>query len=405
MLGALEGIKILELIRVGPAAYCTQLLADMGAEVLKVETPSALDQTSGSGSSPTKENRKLAAANPVNRNKKSVAVNLKATEGQEILRKLAAHYDVLVEGFRPGVMARLGGDYETLSKINPRLIYCSLSGFGQTGPYRNFPAHDANFISLGGVLKLIGERDRMPVMPLNLVADYAGAALHGVIGILLALVARNQTGRGQMVDISYLDTVIGLLGATFAAKDFFTEGKIAQRGSGSFSGEFPHHAILETKDGGMVSLACTEPWIWENFCRAIGRMDLNRFHAEPDHFERFANEEEKKVTEELRVIFKTKNRDEWYDLLTKADVCIGKLYNVKEVFEDPHVIHRKMLVEIDDPELGKIGQPGIAVKLSDTPGSIRTLSPTLGEHTGEVMGALGYTSDQIEALRRKKVIL
>lgn len=404
MMGPLQGIKVLELIRVGPAAFCTQMLGDMGAEVLKVESVAILDHTKGSGSSPGEENRRLAAANPINRNKKSIGINLKIQEGQRILQKLAASYDVLVEGFRPGVMARLGGDYDTLSKINPRLIYCSLSGYGQTGPYRNFPAHDVNFISLGGVLKLIGERDRLPVMPLNLVADYAGAALHGVIGILLAVIARSQTGRGQMVDIAYLDTVISLLGATSMSKDFFSEGIVPQRGDGAFSGEYPHHAVYETKDGEMVSIGCTEPWLWENFCRAIGREDLNRFHAEPDHFQRAANDEEKKVTEELRGVFKTRTREEWFDLLTKAEVCVGKVYNFKEVFEDPQVKERRMLVEIDDPKVGRVGHPGIAIKLSDTPGSIRSLSPTLGEHADQVMADLGYSLAEIQELKEKQVI-
>lgn len=404
MTGPLQGIKVLELIRVGPGAFCTQMLADMGAEILKIESVTTLDQTKGSGSSPGKENRRLAAANPINRNKQSIAIDLKTKEGQQIIQKLAAKYDVFVEGFRPGVTARLGSDYETLSRINPRLIYCSLSGYGQTGPYRNFPAHDVNFISLGGVLRLIGEKDRLPIMPLNLVADYAGASLHGVIGILLAVIARAQTGRGQLVDIAYLDTVISLLGATSLIRDFFSDGTIPERGEGAFSGEYPHHAIYITKDNEMVSIGCTEPWLWENFCRAIDREDMNRFHAEPDHFQRAANEEEKRATEELRGIFKTKTREEWFDLLTKAEVCVGKVYNFKEVFEDPQVKHRKMLVEIDDPVVGRVGHPGIAIKLSDTPGSIRSLSPILGEHTNAVMAEVGYSQAEVEDLKKKLVI-
>src|SRR5919108_2374408 len=202
MAGALAGIQVLELVRVAPGAFCTMMLADMGAEVLKIETP--LAAPSG------EEAARRAAFDFVNRNKRSIAINLKHTQGQKLLHQLAAEADVVVEGFRPGVMARLGGDYATLSQLNPRLIYCSLSGFGQDGPYRDLPAHDINYLALGGVLNLIGEPDRHPAIPLNIVADYAGASMHGVVGILLALLARQQTGRGQWVDVAYLDTTISL---------------------------------------------------------------------------------------------------------------------------------------------------------------------------------------------------
>ncbi len=222
MPGPLEGIKILELIRVAPGAFCTMMLADMGAEVLKIETPPTDASEAGAGQATAEARR--AAFQFVNRNKQSIAINLKHPAGQKILHQLAADADVLVEGFRPGVMARLGGDYATLSQINPRLIYCSLSGFGQDGPYRDLPAHDINYLSIGGVLNLIGEPDRPPAIPLNIIADYAGASMHGAVGILLALLARQQTGRGQWVDVSYLDTTISLLAATPMVRNFFFNG-------------------------------------------------------------------------------------------------------------------------------------------------------------------------------------
>src|SRR5215510_15054674 len=269
-MGVLDGIKILEMARVAPAEMPGMLLADMGAEVLKIETPGHAE---GDGD----QAQRQAAFTFVNRNKRSMTLNMKAPEGQAIFKKLAAGADVIVEGFRPGVMKRLGADYETLHALNPRLIYCSLSGFGQDGPYRDRPAHDMNYLSLAGVLDLIGEKDRKPVIPLNLVADYAGASLHGALGIALALFARERTGRGQHVDVSYLDTTVSLLAATPNMRFFFSDGIAPRRGEGFLGGSYPYYAIYETRDGKLLTIGCTEPWLWENFCNAIGRPDFKRF--------------------------------------------------------------------------------------------------------------------------------
>ena len=194
MASPLDGIRVLELIRVAPGAFCTMMLADMGADVVKIETPNVEDPYEPRSGDEQREAQR-AAFRFVDRNKKSVAINLKEAEGQKIFQRLAAEADVVVEGFRPGVMKRLGGDYETLARLNPRLVYCSLSGFGQTGPYRDLPGHDINYLSIAGVLGLIGEKGRPPAIPLNLVADYAGASMHGIAGILLALFARERSGR------------------------------------------------------------------------------------------------------------------------------------------------------------------------------------------------------------------
>src|SRR5438093_2799854 len=223
-MGVLDGIKILELARVAPGELCTMMLADMGADVLKVETPDP------KAASDVEAARKAAFAF-VNRNKRSMALNLKSPDGQAIFKKLATGADVIVEGFRPGVMKRLGGDYETIRALNPRIIYCSLSGFGQDGPYRDYPAHDMNYLSLAGMLGLIGEADRKPAIPLNIIADYAGASLHGALGIVLALYGRERTGRGQHVDVSYLDTSLSLLAATPNMRFFFSDGQAPRRGA------------------------------------------------------------------------------------------------------------------------------------------------------------------------------
>ena len=194
---ALDGIKVLELTRVGPGAFCTMMLADMGAEVLKIEPPPT-GKLAGSGASPKLDEARKLATSFTNRNKKSLTLNLKDPAGQDVLHALAKEYDVLVEGFRPGVMQRLGGDYETLRAINPGIVYCSLSGYGQDGPYRNFPAHDLNYLSLSGVLDLIGPPEGPPSIPLNIIADYAGASMHGALGIMFALFARQQDRPGAV---------------------------------------------------------------------------------------------------------------------------------------------------------------------------------------------------------------
>lgn len=396
-MGVLDGIKIIELARVPPAEMPGMMLADMGADVLKIETPEPhrpLDEAS---------DRRTAFAF-VNRNKRSMALNLKASEGQAILRKLVAGADVVVEGFRPGVMKRLGADYETVRELNPRIVYCSLSGFGQDGPYRDYPAHDMNYLSLAGVLGLIGEPDRKPVIPLNLIADYAGASLHGALGIVLALFARERTGRGQHVDVSYLDTTVSLLAATPNMRFFFSDGVAPRRGEGFLGGSYPYYAIYETRDAKLLTIGCTEPWLWENFCRAIGRPDFVRYARQPDQFVRAANAEEEAARREIEAIIRTRDRDDWYERLVKADVCVGKVYDVEEMVRDPQINHRGMIVEAEHPRYGKVRQFGVAIKLSETPGTVRSAAPAPGEHTAAVLKDLGLGPDDIGALRVKGVI-
>ena len=403
MPAALDGIKILELTRVGPAAFCTMMLADMGAEVLKIEAP-PWGKLAGSGASPKPEDARKLATSFTNRNKKSMTLNLKDPAGQTILHQLAKSCDVLVEGFRPGVMRRLGGDYETLNKLNPRLVYCALSGYGQDGPYRDYPAHDLNYLSLAGVANLIGPADGPPAIPLNIIADYAGATMHGVAGIMFALFARERTGEGQFVDVSYLDTTISLLAATPNVRDYFADDVMTGRGKGIFAGEYAYYGFYETKDRKMISIGCTEPWLWQNLCDTINRPDLKDCGMKPGDFSVRATERQAYARAELQKLFLTKTRDEWFAILTKADVCVGKVYDVPEVFQDPQVRHRKMAVELDHPVAGKVTQAGIAVKLSSTPGSIRSFAPALGANTEEVLRAIGYSAAKIAELREKRVV-
>jgi len=396
-MGVLDGIKILELARVPPAELPGMMLADMGADVLKIETPEL-------GRPADEDWVRRTIHTFTNRNKRSMTLNMKSAEGQEIFARLAAGADVIVEGFRPGVMKRLGADYETLGRRNARLVYCSLSGFGQDGPYRDYPAHDMNYLSLAGVLGLIGEPGRKPVIPLNLVADYAGAGMHGALGIVLALYARERTGRGQHVDVAYLDTSVSLLAATPNMRFFFSDGLAPRRGEGFLGGSYPYYAIYETRDGKLLTIGCTEPWLWENFCKAIGRPELARFARKPDQFVRAANAEEEAARREIEAIIRTRDRDEWFALLTKADVCVGKVYEVEEMVRDPQLNHRRMIVDVEHPKHGRVRQVGVAIKLSDTPGAIRSAAPLPSEHTENVLKDLGLSAADIGRLREKGVI-
>src|SRR5499426_4631433 len=396
-MGVLDGISVLEVARVPPAEMPGMFLADMGADVLKIETP-GLEHTDD----PDAQRR--AAFAFVNRNKRSMALNMKAPEGQEIFRRLATNADVIVEGFRPGVMKRLGADYETIRALNARIVYCSLSGFGQSGPAAGYPAHDLNYLSLAAVLGLIGERDRKPAIPLNLVADYAGASLHGALGIMLALFARERTGRGQLVDVSYLDTTLSLLAATPNMRFFFSDGLAPRRGAGFLGGSYPYYAIYETRDEKLLTIGCTEPWLWENFCKAIGRPDFARFARKPDQFVRAANTEEEAARREIEAVIRTRDRDDWYAFLVKHDVCVGKVYEIEEMVRDPQINHRGMIVDVEHPTHGRVRQFGVAIKLSDTPGSVRTAAPLSGEHTEAILKDLGLSAEEIAGMRQRKVI-
>ncbi len=402
MAGALQGLSVLELTRVSPGAFCTMILADMGADVLKIETPPALHPTAGSGISPATAEQ--AAWSYMNRNKRSLGLNLQASEGQKILHQLATAADVLVEGFRPGVMQRLNADYATLSQLNPRLVYCSLSGFGQYGPYRDLPAHDLNYLAISGILNLIGTADQPPAIPLNLVADYGGASMHGVLGILLALCARQQTGRGQHVDIAYLDASIALLAATPLMENMFSEGKMPQRGHGPYTGQYAFYTTYTTQDAKFLSVGCTEPWLWANLCNALGRPEFVEDYRRPEHLERGPNAHEIYVRDELARIFCQRTCDAWLAFLADKNVCIGPVNTLAEVFDDPHIQHRQMLLEHALPTGGHIRQAGIGLKLSDTPGEVRRLGPYLGQHTNEVLSPLGYNQAELDRLRATNVI-
>ena len=388
---ALKGIKVVDLSRMAPGPFCTMALGDLGADVIRVEEPGGGRMARERGARTTQaEIERRAAFNALNRNKRSIALNLKHQDAQGVLHRLVEDADVFVEGFRPGVVSRLGCDYETLAEINRRLVYCSLSGYGQDGPYSHLVGHDINYISVGGALGVIGASEGPPVIPYNIIADYAGGGFHAAMAILAALMARQHTGRGQYVDIAMSDGVAYMLASLIS--EYFATGTVPSRGEMGLNGGAPYYNVYRCKDGGYISVGCIEPWFWSALCQALGREDLIGGQFEPD---RAAY-----VRSELASVFTTKDRDEWWELLSeRPNIAVAKVGSLDEVVVDIQNVHREMVVDVGAVDGQPVQQVGIGPKLSETPGSIRSLGATVGQHTEEVLSELGYSCEEIVALR------
>lgn len=379
---ALKGIRVLDLSRTVPGPFCTMMLADMGAEVIKIEDP-------GYQMGTLPDQGKLSAYDYLSRNKKSIALNLKSKEAKEVFYKLAADADVVMEAFRPGVTGKLGVDYDTISGLNPGIVYCSLTGFGQDGPYRDLPGHDPNYISIGGAVALTGDNEGNPVLIRAALGDIGGA-LHAVIGILYALMARHNTGKGQYIDISIADSVLPFLSVSLLR--YFMEGFIPKRGWPSLSIN-----VWQTMDGKYLSTGLIEPHFWERFCRALGREDLIPHH-------RAKGEKLKEVHSAIKEAFLTKTRDEWFRIMKEADTCVSPVLEIDEVIDNPQFLSRHMFPQFDHPTEGKVRQLGAPIKLSETPAQFSSFAPVTGQHTEEIMHGLGYTDRQIEEMRESGVI-
>ncbi|MGH7879628.1 MAG: CaiB/BaiF CoA transferase family protein, partial [Candidatus Binataceae bacterium] len=347
----LTGIKVLDLTKLAPGPHCTMILGDLGADIIRVDEPGppAGRRAQQAGGGDVKAPRPSASpANALARNKRSIALNLKSGPGKEIYLRLAQRADVVVEEFRPGVAKRLGIDYETLSARNKRLIYCAVTGFGQTGPYKNFVGHDLNYIATAGALSLMGPGDGLPAIPWNWLADYAGGGMHAAIGVLAALVARGQSGRGQYVDIAMLDGVMLLLAQALSAH--YSSGRVPARGTTAMDGAAPHYSRYETGDDKIITIGSMEPWFYANLCRALG---AEEFMADQNNKARWPA-----MRARFTEIFKTKTRDEWFDLLIKSDICVGKMLTLDELEHDPQIRARNMIVEVPTPDGGLVTQVG-----------------------------------------------
>ena len=390
---ALEGIRIIDRSQMGPGPYCTMLLGDLGADVIRVDPGGGKSAEARFPFPPGTEDR-MRAYNSEERNKRSIVLDLRAEEAREVYYRLAAKADVIVEQSRPGAPERLGIDYETMKAKNPRIVYCAITGYGQTGPYRDLVGHDINYISIGGALGIMGPKDRPPAIPSNLNADYASGGMLAAMGILAALMARERTGRGQFIDISMTDGVISMMHVQAAM--YFIMSLVPERGEDMLTGGMPFYNVYETKDGKYISVAAIETWFFKNLCSLLGREDLIASQWSFDRRDEILNT--------FREIFRTKTRDEWLKILQREDTCVAPVYSIGEMAADPHVIEREMVVEIDHPRVGKIKHVGIPVKLSDTPGGVRRFPPLRGEHTDEILMELGYTRQDIDRLRAKEAI-
>jgi len=331
----------------------------------------------------------------LNRNKKSMNLNLKSERGKEVFYKLVERSDVVIECFRPGVVKRLGIDYEAVSKVNQRIVYCSMSGYGQDGPYRDLPGHDVNYIGYGGVLGITGPSGGAPVIPGVQIADLT-TGLMTVTAILAALLARERMGRGQYIDVSFLDVVASLI--VLPAAFYVGDGRSPTRGGWLLNGGFPCYSVYEAKDGKYITIGCLEEEFWANLCRALNVTAFIKYQYTTD------DAKLKEMFQTLKKIFKTRTPEEWIKFLSKEDVPCGPVYDMDEVFKDPQILHRKMVVEVEYPGVGRIKQLGTPLKFSETPCEIRSPPPSFGEHTEEILKRLGYAEAEILGMRQEGVI-
>jgi crotonobetainyl-CoA:carnitine CoA-transferase CaiB-like acyl-CoA transferase len=379
-LGALAGTTVIDLSRLLPGPYCSMILADHGARVISIEFKRFLADG--------------LFMDVVNRNKEHMTLNLKTAEGKQILFRLIEHADVVLEGFRPGVVNRLGVDYESVKKVNPRVVYCSISGFGQTGPYRDRVGHDVNYLSIAGVLDLMGETDQPPAIPGIQIADIAAGGMNGAIGIMLALFAREKSGQGQYIDISMTDGMVGFLPAAM----FFSRltGREPVRSDNILSHRYACYNTYETADGKYLSIGAVEKRFWQKLCEIL---------EVPDYVDlQYDDQRRQEIIDCLRSTFQQKTLENWEAILDQSDVCWARVQSLGEVLKDPLFRARQMVVEIEDQNGKKLKTLGVPIKLSQTPGSVRKPPPGFGRDTAAILQELGYTEAEIEVLAEKEVI-
>ncbi|MGH7801987.1 MAG: CaiB/BaiF CoA transferase family protein [Thermodesulfobacteriota bacterium] len=382
----LQDLKILDLTRLIPGGYATLILADLGAEVLKIEDIELGDYSRWMEPTIGEYGVYFHA---LNRNKKSMKLNLKAEDGKKIFKKLVEKgYDTIVESFRPGVMDRLGIGYNTLREINPRVIYCAISGYGQNGPKKEKALHDLNCLAVSGALSITGEG--APAIPGIQIADTI-SALFSVISILTAYIARGKTSQGQFIDVSMTDGLISLLSIHLIK--FLVDSKIPEGGKMDFNGQFPCYRIYKTKDGEYMTLAALEKKFWENFCTAIGRKDLIDKQYD-DSIE---------TRNEIEYIFKSKTRIEWEEISENIESCLEPVLNFKEVTKHPHLKSRNLFFYINHHNV-KVPQVRIPFLMSDVNNTPRNPAPLWGEHTDEILISISYDEKEIESLKKRGVI-
>jgi crotonobetainyl-CoA:carnitine CoA-transferase CaiB-like acyl-CoA transferase len=391
-MGPLEGIKVLDLSKYGPSRYTSMILADLGAEVIVVEMPRTAGQTLEVVSDDVGS---LYIGH--NRNKKSIVLNLKKEEGREIFSRLVQKMDVLIEANRPRVLKRRGMDYATVKKLNPRLIYCSITGYGQDGPYAQRTGHEINFAAVSGIMELTGSKNGPPVyLQSPAIADLLGGVTHAVVAITAALFAREKNGKGQYIDVSITDGTIFY--HWIDGQSYLLNGNLPERAESPTGSDMACMNTYKAKDGKYFTVGCAEPGPWARLCKMVGREDFI-----PHQFDDVEKQDE--IYQAFSEVFATKDREEWVKLLDEADIGVGPVYNFEEIFSDPHFKHRKVLAEVEHPKLGKIRMLNTPFKFSETQAEVRTRPPLWGEHTREILrDMLGYKKAQIDHLLGEGVI-
>lgn len=388
----LEGVRILDLSRQLPGPLATQILADFGADVIKIEDTRAGDDFRSTAPA---INGVAARHLELNRNKRGLSIDLKSPEGREVFLKLAKQSDVVFEQFRPGVVKRLGIDYESVREVNPRIVYCSLSGFGQEGPYRHLVAHDPNYLALSGVLSLIGQKGKEPALSGPQLADITAAHMV-TIGILMALRNAESTGTGDYLDISLFDSAFSL--PVTALATYFGSGKAPSRGEERHNGKYPWADIYRTKDGGYITLAAIESHFYKNLCHELGRDDWADLQYAAD-------DKQEEIRAEMSAIFASRTRDEWFALLKDKDVCMSPVLTIAEAADSEQVRARGNIVQHEHPLAGPTRLLASPIRMrSGTPG-IRMGAPALGEHSAAILASLGYGAEDVKRLIAAKVVL
>lgn len=366
---ALEGIRLLDMSRLLPGPYCTSILADFGAEVIKIEEPGKGDY---SRTFPPFIGDLSYWFLIVNRNKKSVVIDLKTEAGKNQFLELVKTADVVVESYRPGVLKKLGVDYETASKINPKIVYCSLTGYGTKGPLAKQADHDIGYVSLAGVTAMSGEEK--PAIPGVLMADMTASYMAGM-SIMIALRHAQATGEGQEIDVNLYNTSMTLMPGV--ANLYFGSGFVAERGNNWLTGTNPNYNIYETKDARFVSVGCLEKKFWSNLCRAVDKEEFIDLIDDEKNYPY--------LKEEMAKVFKTRTMREWESFLYGKDTCVTPILKYDEACASEQTKANEMVLDVHDDELGDYKLPGFAMKLSKTPASIRSRAPYLGEHNKEIL--------------------
>jgi len=395
LVGPLNGIKVLDLSRTLAGPYCSMILADLGADVIKVEQPKTGDETRGF--TPPMWGSESCYYLSLNRNKRGITLNLKTNEGREVVRKLVAKSDVLVENFRTGTMEKFGLGYEALKEINPRLVYCSVSGFGRTGPMKDDAAYDLLMQGFAGLMSVTGEPNRPPVKVGFSIADLA-TGIFAAVAIEAALYQRNFTGKGQSVETSLLETLVSL--QTYFAIGHLATGKVPQP-LGSAHPNVAPYQVFEAKDG-FVIIAVPNENLWPKMCNALGLEKMKEDPRFSVNSKRVINREE--LVNALNDYTRQYEANEIIETLTKAGVPCGPINSIDKVLTHPQVLEREMVVEVEHPTIGLIKLLGIPMKFSETPGSVHMAPPLLGQHTLEVAKELGYSEEDVAQFRSTGVM-